>query len=250
MPLSTEVLLDHIADYLLFLSDAPLFWFTLNTSYNHPHPLVLLSSSYCATLLLSHLTGWLLCRLLSHRPLIILSLRRSLFILGWLVVALPLNALPPRPLVVPPSCRLIVLSLRSPLLVSLCWLVVVSPLIAPSSCHPLTTPPSRHLVPAGCCVASCCAALSSSHHAALLSSHRPLTALTSGQLIALAGCWVASCRTALSLSSPSATLSLSCSSWLLCCISLRCPLILLLCRPLVISLSSHCAALLLSHRAG
>jgi hypothetical protein len=29
------VLLDHIAEFLLFLSDAPLFWFTLNTSYNH-----------------------------------------------------------------------------------------------------------------------------------------------------------------------------------------------------------------------
>jgi hypothetical protein len=36
MPLSTEVLLDHIADYLLFLSEAPSFCFTLNTSYNHP----------------------------------------------------------------------------------------------------------------------------------------------------------------------------------------------------------------------
>jgi hypothetical protein len=29
------VLLDHIAEFLLFLSDAPSFWFTLNTSYNH-----------------------------------------------------------------------------------------------------------------------------------------------------------------------------------------------------------------------
>jgi hypothetical protein len=27
--------LDHIADYLRFLSDAPSFWFTLNTSYDH-----------------------------------------------------------------------------------------------------------------------------------------------------------------------------------------------------------------------
>jgi hypothetical protein len=32
MLLSTEVLLDHIVDYLLFLSDTPSFWFTLNTS--------------------------------------------------------------------------------------------------------------------------------------------------------------------------------------------------------------------------
>jgi hypothetical protein len=42
------VLLDHIAKFLLFLSDAPSFWFTLNTSYNTValafllrHPLVL-----------------------------------------------------------------------------------------------------------------------------------------------------------------------------------------------------------------
>ncbi len=35
MSLSLKVLLDHIADYLFFLSDAPLFWFTLNTSYDH-----------------------------------------------------------------------------------------------------------------------------------------------------------------------------------------------------------------------
>ncbi len=33
--LSMVVLLDHIAEFLLFLSDAPSFWFTLNTSYNH-----------------------------------------------------------------------------------------------------------------------------------------------------------------------------------------------------------------------
>jgi len=29
------VLLDHIAEFLLFLSDAPSFWFTVNTSYDH-----------------------------------------------------------------------------------------------------------------------------------------------------------------------------------------------------------------------
>ncbi len=29
------VLLDHIAEFLLFLSDAPSFWYTLNTSYDH-----------------------------------------------------------------------------------------------------------------------------------------------------------------------------------------------------------------------
>jgi hypothetical protein len=35
MSLSLAVLLDHIAEFLLFLSDTPLFWFTVNTSYYH-----------------------------------------------------------------------------------------------------------------------------------------------------------------------------------------------------------------------
>jgi hypothetical protein len=35
MPSSSESILDHIAEYLKFISDAQLFWFTLNTSYNH-----------------------------------------------------------------------------------------------------------------------------------------------------------------------------------------------------------------------
>ncbi len=109
MPLSTEVILDHIADYLLFLSDAPLFWFTLTTSYNHPRPLILSASSHFAALLLSHHTGWLLCRLSSYHPLVVLSLRRSLLVLHRLVVASPLVMPPSRPLVVPPSRPLIVL---------------------------------------------------------------------------------------------------------------------------------------------
>ncbi len=35
MSTSCESVLDHIAKYLRFISDAPSFWFTLNTSYNH-----------------------------------------------------------------------------------------------------------------------------------------------------------------------------------------------------------------------
>jgi hypothetical protein len=149
MQLSNEVLLDHIADYLLFLSNSPLFWFTLNTSYDHPCPLILSLSSHCAALLLSHLTGWLLRCLSSHCPLVVLSLRRSLVVLRRLVVALPLVALPSRPLNVPPSCPLIVLSLCCSFVVSLRRLVVVAPLVAPPSPHPLTVPPSCHLIPAG-----------------------------------------------------------------------------------------------------
>ncbi len=33
MSLSSESILDHIADYLKFISDAQSFWFMLNTSY-------------------------------------------------------------------------------------------------------------------------------------------------------------------------------------------------------------------------
>jgi len=35
MSLSSEALLDHIADFLEFISSAQSFWFLLNTSYDH-----------------------------------------------------------------------------------------------------------------------------------------------------------------------------------------------------------------------
>ena len=35
MSLSTAALLDHIADFLKFISSTKLFWFSLNTSYGH-----------------------------------------------------------------------------------------------------------------------------------------------------------------------------------------------------------------------
>ncbi len=125
-------------------------------------PLILSLPFLCAALSLPHLTGWLLCCLSSHRPLVVLSLRRSLVVLRWLVVMLPL--------VVPPSHPLIVLSLRGPLVVSSCWLVIVSPLVVPPSCRPLTALPSCCLALAVFCINSHCAALSSSPCAVLLSS--------------------------------------------------------------------------------
>jgi hypothetical protein len=79
-----------------------------------------------------------------------------------------------RPLIVPLSRPLIVLSLRCPLVVSSRRLVVASPLVAPPSRYPLTAPPYRRLAPAGCCIASRHAALLSSHRASL-SSFRPHT---------------------------------------------------------------------------
>ncbi len=76
------------------------------------HLLVLSSSSHCAALLLSHLTGWLLRCLLLHRPLVVLSLRCSFVLLCRLVVALILVAPPSHPLVVPPTRPLVVLYLK------------------------------------------------------------------------------------------------------------------------------------------
>jgi hypothetical protein len=35
MPTRSELIVDHIADYLQFLSSAQSFWFMLNTSYDH-----------------------------------------------------------------------------------------------------------------------------------------------------------------------------------------------------------------------
>jgi hypothetical protein len=75
-------------------------------------PLVLSSSSHCAALLLSHLTGCLLRRLSSHRPLVILLLRHPLVVLRKLVVALTLIVPPSCPLIMPLSCPLVVLYLK------------------------------------------------------------------------------------------------------------------------------------------
>jgi hypothetical protein len=172
----------------------------------------------------------------SHRAALLLSCS------GWLLRCLPSH----RPLVHP----FVVLSLHCPLVVSSHWLVVALPVVVPPSCHPLAPPLSRCLAPSGCCINSCCAALSSSCHATPLFSHCPITALTSRCLIEPAGCCVASHCTALSSSSHRAALPLSCSSWLLHCLPSHHPLVLLLCLPLVISLSYHCGTLSLSHLTG
>jgi hypothetical protein len=85
---------------------------------------------------------------------------------------------------------------------------------------------------------------------ALSSSRCTLTAPPSCCLISLAGCCVTSCCTALLLSSHSATHLLSCTGWLLHRLLLRCPLVLLSCCPLNLSLYSHCVTLSLSHLTG
>ncbi len=123
-------------------------------------PLILSSSSDCATLLLSHLTGWLLHRLLLHRPLIVLSLHRSCCLapasccIASCCAALSLC----RPLVLSLSFHCAALSLshltgwllrcllsRRPLVVLLLLrsFVILRRLVVAS---PLVTPPSSPLV--------------------------------------------------------------------------------------------------------
>ncbi len=75
--------------------------------------LVLSSSSHCATLLSSHRTVWLLCRLSSSSRcrlvlFVVLSLRHHLVVLRWLACC------------VASCCATLVLSSRCPLVLSLC----------------------------------------------------------------------------------------------------------------------------------
>ncbi len=126
---SATLFLSHLTVWLLLclLSHRPLIVLSLRQSHRLAlagcciascratlllcRSLILSLSSHCATLLLSHLTGWLLRCLLSHHPLVVLSLHHSFVVLRQLIVALPLTMPPSCPLVVPPSCPLVVLYL-------------------------------------------------------------------------------------------------------------------------------------------
>ena len=155
-----SISLDHLADHLIYLSSSSSFWFSLNSSCVIVELPVVMPPS-CPfvrppSCLLAAPAG---CCIASCPPLI------------WLLRHLS-------------SCRpLVLLSLHHPLVVSSRWMVVALPLVAPSSCPPLTAPHSRCLALAGCCVASCCAVLSSSRPAVLSSSH-----------FAPAGCCIASVK--------------------------------------------------------
>ena len=116
---------------------------------------------------------------------------------------------------------LVVLSLRCPLIILSCQLVVTLPLAVLSSRHPLILL-SRYpcplvvrplVVPAGCCVASQRTALSSS---------RRLATSPSRYLVAPAGCCIIISRCHLVVP-PSCLLSSHHAGWLLCCLSLRRP---------------------------
>ena len=246
MSSSSEALLDHIADFLKFISSAQSFWFSLNTSYDHGCHLAscfcldpdkyevvspLVAPTWCRLVVPSG------CRIVSCRPLIAPhSLRLIAPAGGHIASRRPLIALPSRRLVTPAGCRI-------------------------ASCCPHFVPPSCQLVaPACCCIASPRPlvaprpalsssrragwllhglsarrplVVSSSHRAAshcliapagcrIIISRRPLVAPPSCPLIVLAGCCVACPCAALSSSrrSPSPTPS----NTVKCCCRNRTPL--------------------------
>jgi hypothetical protein len=133
MSSSSEALLDHIANFLKFISSAQSLWFMLYTSYDHGCHLAsrfrLDLEEYEALLIVAGLASyesWLPNRghgqLVVTLPLLVLLLRRPLILSSRrLVVALPLDA--------PPSRRLIVLSCRLSLSPWASWL----------SCHHLSS---------------------------------------------------------------------------------------------------------------
>jgi hypothetical protein len=193
MSSSSEALLDHIANFLKFFSSAQLFWFLLNTSYDHGCHLArsfrldpdeyevvspLVAPPWC------HLVLPAGCRIASCRPLIAQPSRCLVAPAGCHIAShCPLIAPPscqlvapacsciasPRPLVVPhvalsSSCRagwlLRCLSTRSPLVVSSSHRAASCCLVAPAGCwviishSPLVAPPSCPLVVlAGYCIA-------------------------------------------------------------------------------------------------
>jgi hypothetical protein len=166
--------LDHIDDYLQFISNAQSFWFTLNTSMAMTATSPVDSVWTRKTTRLCHLSSRrpgviLSCQLVVSSPLVVLSLRCPLVVLlRLLVVASPHAILSLRCHLVVLSRQLVVtlpltvLLLRHPLVNSLCQLVVASSLLVFLLLPAL---PSRPLIaPAGCCIASRRAALLSSRH--------------------------------------------------------------------------------------
>jgi hypothetical protein len=219
MTSSSDALLDHIADYLQFISNTLLFWFTLNTSMTMER-LQVCVASHRATLVSSYHASWLShsllssshappshrlvvpagCCITSHRPLIALPSRRLVTPAGCRIASR-------HPLVAPPSCQLI-----AP---ACCRIASPRPLVAPratllssrragwllrrlSTRRPLAVSSSHRatscclFVPAGC--------------QAVISCH-PLVATPSCPLIVLAGCCVACPYTALSSSRLSSSLT-------------------------------------------
>ena len=234
-PDKVNALLDHIADYLQFISKAQLFRFTLNTS------MTMAATSPVNSVWTRKTTR--LCRLSSRRPGVVLSCQ--LVVACRIASCHPLIVLPSRQLVAPVCC-----CIASP-----CPLNALPShrLVAPAGCRiasrrPLVAPPSRQLVaPACCCITSPRplvaprTALSSSCRAGWLlrrfSTRRPLVVLSSccaasRCLVAPAGCRaIISCRPL--VAPPSRPLIVLAG----CCVACPCA-----------SLSSSCPLVIVHHQ--
>ena len=217
MSQSSQSIMDHIAEMLRFISNTQSFWFTLNTSYNHGCHLVnrfclerkdykvvppLVAPPWCC---LGVPAG---CCIASCRPPIAPPSRRFVERAGCRIASChPLIALPSRRLVAPAGCCIF-------------------------SRRPLIGPPSCQLVAPACC-RSCIvsprplvaprATVSSSRRAGWL-LRRPL--VVSLSRCAPSCCLVAPAHHLLLSSCCTALLSSHCAGWLLCCLSLRRPLVL------------------------
>ena len=156
MSSSSEALLDHIADFLKFISSAQSFWFTLDTSYDHGCHLAscfrldpdeykvvlpLVAPPWCCLVVPAG------CRIASWCPLIVPPSHPLVAPAGCHIASPhPLIALPSRRLVAPAGCRI-------------------------ASRRPLIVPPSHQLIAPACCrITSPCPLIAP--HAALLSSRR------------------------------------------------------------------------------
>jgi len=163
MALSSDALLDHIVDYLQFISNAQSFWFTLITSM-----------TMAATLPVDFI--WTqktlrLCWLLPHCPGVVAPPSCQLVVPACCCIASPCPLVAPRAALSSSCCAgwlLRRLSMRRPLVVLLSHRATSCCLVAPAgcctiiSCRPLVAPPSHTLIVlAGCCIACPCAALSS-----------------------------------------------------------------------------------------
>ena len=159
MTLSSDALLDHITDYVQFISNAQSFWFTLNTSITmaatSPVDSVwtqkttrLCCLSSCRPSVVLACQG---CHITYCRPLIAPPYRRHVTLAGCCIASRhPLIALPSHCLVAPAGCCI-------------------------ASCCSLVAPPSRQLVAPACChiasprpLVAPCAVLLSSRHAGWL----------------------------------------------------------------------------------